>query len=54
MFLLLAFALKTLRQDYIQQRGHTSNTLLNSHLVGGKSQKDGIIKRKSNLSLGVH
>lgn len=30
-----------------------SNVLLNSHLEGEKSEKDGIIKRKSNLSLEV-
>lgn len=29
------------------------NVLLNSHLEGEKSEKDGIIKRKSNLSFGA-
>lgn len=29
------------------------NALLNSHLEGEKSEKDGIIKRKSNLSFGA-
>lgn len=30
--------------------GEKSNVRLNSYLEGGKSEKDGIIKRKSNLS----
>lgn len=47
--MLLAFALDMLRQDYIHEE--TSNALSNSHLEWEKkSEKDGIIKRKSNLS----
>lgn len=49
-WVLLTFALNIRRQAHIH--GETSNALLNGHLERGgeKSEKDGIIKRKSNLS----
>lgn len=41
------------KYNFVGEKKKKHNVLLNSHLEGEKSEKDGIIKRKSNLSFGA-